>query len=254
MSIVLLDEMNLARIEYYFSELLSKLEIRRNVINPANAVDRFKSEIELEYGASSESDLVSDKKTDGVKCGKRLYVGRNILFVGTMNEDESTQTLSSKVIDRSNVLRFGIPGQLMQSPNRKIFDAARKQIVTFDTWMQWATIKGNLSANINLDEIVKKINGSLDLVDRGFGHRTETAIKTYVNLYPGSKLDAIADQIEMKILPRLNGADKDLVQRDVAPIINDILTSMHAEDVQEAFDAILQDDKSAFFSWKGVNR
>ncbi len=30
MLIVLLDEMNLARIEYYFSEFLSKLEIRRN--------------------------------------------------------------------------------------------------------------------------------------------------------------------------------------------------------------------------------
>ena len=108
--------------------------------------------------------------------------------------------------------------------------------------------------NINLDEIVKKVNGALDLVDRGFGHRTETAIKTYVNLYPGSKVDAIADQIEMKILPRLNGADKDLVKRDVAHVINDILASIRAEDVQNAFDAVLRDDKSAFFSWKGVNR
>ena len=254
MSIVLLDEMNLARIEYYFSELLSKLEIRRNVINPTNAADRFKSEIELEYGASSESETAGDKKTDEVKRGKRIYVGRNILFVGTMNEDESTQTLSGKVIDRSNVLRFGIPGQLLQTPNREIFDSSEKKTVTFDTWMRWATSKGKLPININLDEIVKKVNGALDLVDRGFGHRTETAIKTYVNLYPGSKVDAIADQIEMKILPRLNGTDKDLVKRDVAHVINDILASMRAEDVQNAFDAVLRDDKSAFFSWKGVNR
>jgi hypothetical protein len=254
MSIVLLDEMNLARIEYYFSELLSKLEIRRNLINPANATDRFKSEIELEYGASSESDTADDKKTDEVKRGKRIYVGRNILFVGTMNEDESTQTLSGKVIDRSNVLRFGIPGQLLQSPDREIFDSAEKKTVTFETWMRWSTSKGKLPVSINLDEIVKKVNRALDLVDRGFGHRTETAIKTYVNLYPGSKVDAIADQIEMKILPRLNGADKDLVKRDVAHVINDILASIRAEDVQNAFDAVLRDDKSAFFSWKGVNR
>ena len=234
--------------------MLSKLEIRRNVINPTNAADRFKSEIELEYGASSESETAGDKKTDEVKRGKRIYVGRNILFVGTMNEDESTQTLSGKVIDRSNVLRFGIPGQLLQTPNREIFDSSEKKTVTFDTWMRWATSKGKLPININLDEIVKKVNGALDLVDRGFGHRTETAIKTYVNLYPGSKVDAIADQIEMKILPRLNGADKDLVKRDVAHVINDILASIRAEDVQNAFDAVLRDDKSAFFSWKGVNR
>ena len=254
MSIVLLDEMNLARIEYYFSELLSKLEIRRNVINPASSAERFKSEIELEYGASSSNEKDGDNKSDAPKQGKRLYVGRNILFVGTMNEDESTQTLSGKVIDRSNVLRFGVPSQLMQSPDKKIFDSRLKRMVAFDTWLKWASSKGQLQQGIDLDAILQQLNIALDSVDRGFGHRTETAIKTYIDLYPGSKTDAIADQIEMKILPRLNGAEKDLVQQGVANAVNMVLTAIRAEDVQQAFDDVLNDTKSAFFSWKGVNR
>ena len=259
MSIVLLDEMNLARIEYYFSELLSKLEIRRNVINPANSTDRFKSEIELEYGAPSIVGTDADKQREtkensSTMRGKRLYVGRHILFVGTMNEDESTQTLSGKVIDRSNVLRFGVPRQLEQSPDRKVFDDFTKKMVLFDTWMQWASRKGTMRRGMDLDSIIKKLNLALDSVDRGFGHRTETAIQTYVDLYPGSKEDAIADQIAMKILPRLNGVEKDRVQQYVASTVNDVLSSIRAEDEQRAFDNVVQDDKSTFFAWKGVNR
>ena len=39
----------------------------------------------------------------------RLFPGYNLLFAGTMNEDESTQSLSDKVVDRTNILRFSAP-------------------------------------------------------------------------------------------------------------------------------------------------
>ncbi len=101
MLLVLLDEMNLARVEYYFSEFLSKLEIRKS-INPNNLGDRRKAEISLDVGSRIKGQDVP-----------RLYVHENVLFVGTMNEDESTQTLSDKVIDRANVLRFGRPEKMI---------------------------------------------------------------------------------------------------------------------------------------------
>ena len=95
--LVLLDEMNLARTEYYFSEFLSKLETRR-MVDEETRTDRARAEIELDMGGS-----LKNQKT------LRLYPSRNVLFVGTMNEDESTQSLSDKVIDRASVLRFGRP-------------------------------------------------------------------------------------------------------------------------------------------------
>ena len=85
--IVLLDEMNLARIELYFSDLLSQLEFRR--------------------GSEKETWIRVD-----LGSGEREYkipLGRNVLFVGTMNEDETTHTLSDKVIDRTNLIAFPRP-------------------------------------------------------------------------------------------------------------------------------------------------
>jgi len=50
MLLVLLDEMNLARTEYYFSEFLSKLELRRLVKDADKPADRKDAEIELDVG------------------------------------------------------------------------------------------------------------------------------------------------------------------------------------------------------------
>ena len=250
MSIVLLDEMNLARIEYYFSELLSKLEIRRNVVDLKSKMDRFKAEIELEYGAPA---IGTDNGKSSQIEGKRIFAARNILFIGTMNEDESTQTLSSKVIDRSNVLRFGIPGMLKQAPDRKAFDERCKWYVPFGTWDKWAQIKGAMPGGINIDDLIKQLNIALDSVDRGFGLRTETAFKTYVQRYPGMKRDAIADQVAMKVLPRLNGVERDVVRGRAQSAISKVLQAVGDERVLTALDNALSDSASSFFSWKGVN-
>ena len=97
MLLVLLDEMNLARTEYYFSEFLSKLELKRDAGSLTDAKNRRDAVINLDTGPGGESFS--------------FLVGKNVLFTGTMNEDESTQTLSDKVLDRANVLRFGRPSE-----------------------------------------------------------------------------------------------------------------------------------------------
>lgn len=246
MSLVLLDEMNLARVEYYFSELLSKLEIRNRVIDPSYEESRKPSEIELEYGASSVAE-------EGVARGmaRRLFVGRNILFVGTMNEDESTQTLSSKVIDRSNVLRFGTPESLTKAPDAKKFLQLCTGFVSYKTWLEWAKPYGRGLPGV--DDAIRELKEALKLVDRGFGHRTESAIKQYIDFYPGNKQDALADQIEMKILPKLNGVEADLVRDKVQAPILSVLRSINDTDVTDALAATLQGE-STFFTWKGVRR
>jgi 5-methylcytosine-specific restriction endonuclease McrBC GTP-binding regulatory subunit McrB len=246
MSLVLLDEMNLARVEYYFSELLSKLEIRNRVIDPRIKEDRKPSEIELEYGASSVAD-----EDVARSLARRLFVGHNILFVGTMNEDESTQTLSSKVIDRSNVLRFGTPESLTRAPDAKKFIEKCNNFVSYKTWKKWAKPYGN--SLVGLEDRISELKEALKLVDRGFGHRTESAIKQYVDFYPGSKQDALADQIEMKILPKLNGVESDLVRDKVQNMIVSVLHSIHDTDVSEALTETLNSE-STFFTWKGVRR
>ena len=197
MSLVLLDEMNLARVEYYFSDLLSKLEIRHG-INPEDNNSRRNAEIEIECNASADN-----------KQTRRLFVALNTLFIGTMNEDESTQTLSDKVIDRSNVIRFGRPKQLAVKPSKEGFleTWARNQSITFQEWKQWCQPQLDRTRRNDLDNTLAEINEALAGVQRPFGHRVNQAIEKYVACYPGNYNIALADQIEMKILPKLNGLD-----------------------------------------------
>ena len=91
---VLLDELNLAHPELYFAEFLSKLETRRGekVLDVPS--------IEVKLGSGMEPH--------------QIPLGRNVLWVGTMNQDETTKSLSDKVLDRSIIVPFPRPRQLQR--------------------------------------------------------------------------------------------------------------------------------------------
>lgn len=196
--LVLLDEMNLARIEYYFSEFLSRLETRRG-IDPTNSQRRKLAEIPLDVG--------------GRRSGQppmQLFVDKNVLFVGTMNEDETTQALSDKVIDRANVLRFGSPNSIVPVPvsqrNGRVMEFRPR--LTRKIWQGWCK-----SADALRDEEretllgwIGHLRGSMDEVRRPFAYRVAHSMLEYAANYPDvdRRLEfVIADQIEQKILPKL---------------------------------------------------
>lgn len=89
--IICFDEMNLARVEHYFSQFLSILEMPE------------KSRILRLYASEYESRLYnSDKYKSTVK------IGNNIRFIGTVNIDESTFHFSDKVLDRANIIKLNV--------------------------------------------------------------------------------------------------------------------------------------------------
>lgn len=245
MNMVLLDEMNLARVEYYFSDLLSKLETRSG-IDPANVAQRFKAEVEIESSAKSEKEN-----------RRRLFVGGNTLFVGTMNEDESTQTLSDKVIDRSNVLRFGRPEKLDAKPDKKLFfESCGNVRVTEENWVKWRN--KNVQRVTRMRDLLAPVNAVLDSVGRPFAYRVSQAMESYVGYYPGNSeaefKAAVADQIEMKILPKLNGLELDIAGFDsVKTTLGGIIDHLSDQQLKDAFDASC-DTKHSFFKWRGVMR
>lgn len=87
--LICFDEMNLARVEHYFSQFLSVLE------NPVGK--RF---LQL-YNPELEARVYNANEYPS-----RIELGKNLLFVGTVNLDESTFHFSDKVLDRANVIRF----------------------------------------------------------------------------------------------------------------------------------------------------
>jgi 5-methylcytosine-specific restriction endonuclease McrBC GTP-binding regulatory subunit McrB len=244
MLLVLLDEMNLARTEYYFSEFLSKLETRR-MVEEANNQNRARAEIELDMG-------------NLLKGGKslRLYPGRNVLFVGTMNEDESTQALSDKVIDRASVLRFWRP----KKTNPDIAQTQQRAPInglTFEKWKKdWCRPITDLESHASdVDTWIEQLNNALTRIGRPFAFRVDRAIRSYVANYPRWVTNwhkrAMADQIEQRIFPKLRGVEPDLAQ-DALRAIGEVIEQLDDDALRTAFNAGWQNQ--ATFLFRGVVR
>ncbi len=118
---VLLDEMNLARVEYYFADFLSVLESRKideeYIKNNEDKLKEMRKNLSLGDGESnvikgfysapillcSENDITSNIKN---MIPQKLYIPPNLYFVGTVNIDETTHMFSPKVLDRVFTLEF----------------------------------------------------------------------------------------------------------------------------------------------------
>lgn len=103
---VCLDEMNLARVEHYFSDFLSIIESRRKISNTVST-DPILSVVQLQKMKqdalqASAVEALSHLKTQG----RPLGLPENLYVIGTVNMDETTQPFSRKVLDRANTIEF----------------------------------------------------------------------------------------------------------------------------------------------------
>ena len=249
--LVLLDEMNLARIEYYFSEFLSKLETRRNV-DLSHKPDYRMVSTEI-YAGGRENKELGIENSDPIF----LYAGKNVLFVGTMNEDETTQSLSDKVIDRANVLYFGKPDRL-KNQKQQIQQYKNWAPISFDNWKSWyrEPEKANIPDFETADELLNDINTTLGELGRPFGWRTYRAIMTYIANHPSvtingqDSMQPISDQVAMRVMPKLRGLD--LAEYDsVFTRLRGQLQRIDDPALMEAFKSA-SESAQGFFDWRGI--
>ena len=215
MSIVLLDEMNLAHVEHYFADFLSKLETRRGA-SKTNVPT-----VEVKLGAGVEP--------------YQLKLERSVLWTGTMNQDETTKSLSDKVLDRGLVINFPRPRELKSRVKMGILDKAveetNRPMLTKKIWGSWIVREVNLEGDQEKElnkykKIVEDINNELEHVGRALGHRVWQSIEYYIINYPTvvSEMNrltpgemsttlseamkvAFEDQIVQKIMPKLRGVE-----------------------------------------------
>lgn len=249
MLLVLLDEMNLARTEYYFSEFLSKLELRRLAGDGRAEVDRQHAEILLDTGPGRQPI--------------KFWVGKNVLFTGTMNEDESTQTLSDKVLDRANVLRFGRPANIGSEGQQQAQEEQRlpnpEGYLTVKQWKDWCRPVQQADWTGKAQEWIDGLNDALTKIGRPFGHRVRKSILAYVANYPAVNMDifkiAFADQVEQKILPKLRGLDTtEGVNNAACDEIEKIIEATGDNTLHRAFASARENNVSGMFLWQGVTR
>jgi predicted nucleic acid-binding Zn-ribbon protein len=237
--IVLLDEMNLARVEYYFSDFLSKLETRRH------------KETYLDIDVGSLSLPQSERQ---------LKIPHEFLFVGTMNEDETTQSLSDKVLDRSNVLTFGKPQNLnLLQENQRISNSHNySSYLPYSDFRKWIKIPDPNSMIIDrLQDILNRTNNLMESMGHPFAHRVYQAIIQYVVNYPGvEEIDspafkfAIADQFGQKLLPKLRGVMVDEMNKELDEL-DGIITEIDDNPLILAFKKARLGRYGQFY-WQGL--
>ena len=183
--ITVLDEMNIARVEYYFAEFLSLLEIPN------------------EEGRNL--DVVADKREDDPKLlqsNGKLRLPTNMWFVGTANNDDSTFAISDKVYDRAMVLNLdkkAVPFEVKEYGQKKIssrrleelYERARREFDLTDR---------NMRRIKQLDEYMIKT------FHITFGNRIMKQIRSYVPVMVacgGTELEALDDILSRKVFRKL---------------------------------------------------
>lgn len=246
MLMVLLDEMNLARVEYYFSDLLSRLETRRGILRhgrPPTDEEWRRASIELNLGDSAPA---------------WLRLGANVLFVGTLNEDETTLGLSPKVVDRANTITFPKPSSFVDMNSASRAFAAASDQLSRSRWSQWCTAdpERKQKAEQELKPKFDMVSGALEKVGRGVGQRVFQAALSYVALYPvgpdqnGDGIQAaIEDQFAMKLIPKLKGVDTRSKQgRECLEVFKSVVP----EKLRSTFDVAAAEERE-IFDWRGAD-
>lgn len=218
MNLILLDEMNLANVELYFSEFLSKLETRRDYEDGDNNIPKLLVKI----GSKMDDEP--------------LELGRNVLWTGTMNQDETTKTLSDKVLDRGIILNFPTPLSLESRPGNSYLGPAAS-LIKRDNWKTWQ----NMDDGIVEEDLkpyktkIEEINKQLNTTGRALGHRVWQSIESYIRLHPeviysdsDAKKNAIKrafeDQLVQKVMPKLRGLETRGPQGDALSEIERIIS------------------------------
>jgi hypothetical protein len=248
MLLVLLDEMNLARVEYYFSEFLSRLEVRPPYAEAKDEAKRRDASMPIDIRGRKEGPVY-------------LFPSYNVLFAGTMNDDESTQALSDKVLDRSNIIQFAAPqtfaSNIVANPPDPPAGYRR-----FKEWRSWVKPVSHLEGGDRerTEAVVGRLARIMEDFGRPFGHRLNESILTYVANYPRQAAESVneplADQIEFRILPKLRGVPIEYTHREFDElgrlIREELRDHAFAERLAELVER--QERGSGQFNWRGFDR
>lgn len=198
--LVVLDEMNIARVEYYFAEMLSILEMPR----PEEWV----------------VDIVStvwDNDPCLIKGGK-IHISPNTWFVGTINNDDSTFAVADKVYDRAIPIDLDKKAPIFDAPDtepvyitaahlEELFAQAREMYPVSESLMKKvADMDQYLIAHFRL----------------AFGNRIMKQIRLFVPVYVacgGKEIDALDFMIAKKVLRKFESLNLGFIKDEIGKYI-----------------------------------
>lgn len=196
--VVCFDEMNLARVEHYFSQFLSVLEL-----------DPPRRQLKL-YNEELESRLYNASKYKS-----SIVLGDNILFVGTVNIDESTYHFSDKVLDRANVITLDTQmsfQNLNWSKSKK--SNQDKKSYTANDFREFRKKSDNMFLSLDEIKLLENIHQTLQNTNKqyGIGFRVVKQIDLFIRNLPNNEVltreEAFDIQLVQRVLTKLRGPEE----------------------------------------------
>jgi hypoxanthine phosphoribosyltransferase len=232
---VVLDEMNLSKVEYYFSDFLSCLESRKYDVNGKLIQEKMTLHNNNDFLYDNEDSqtanfnnvneyYIKDNNKSLYRVPAEIEIPPNIYFTGTVNIDETTYMFSSKVLDRANVIIFN-EVQIEEYLKQKEEDSHQyipqtdvTEIVDeFTNSGEFLQLKTDFISDKS-NEIIIDVFNILKKYEMHFGYRVIDEIFTYLknsynfdeNFEDGKYLEYIDEQIAQKVLPKFHGDNASL--------------------------------------------
>jgi hypothetical protein len=199
-NIIVLDEMNIARVEYYFAEMLSILEMP----DPAE----WKIELVPSSWSTDPKHLVDGK----------LQIPPNVWYIGTANNDDSTFAVSDKVYDRALVVNLDSKGIPFDAPYT---ESKRINYSYVESLYKKAVVDHPVSAE-NLEKISKLDLYVIDHFRVAFGNRIMKQLKVFVPVYVacgGDEVEAIDYLLATKVYRKFEGLNLSLIRDEIKGLI-----------------------------------
>ena len=219
---MVLDEMNLSRIEYYFADFLSVMEY---------PPEDWKIRIyEIQAGQTLPSKLENGCVT----------VPTNTWFIGTANTDDSTFTITDKVYDRAVVIDFEEKATPIVTDynSDKISISAEKLSELFNKAENQAENRLSIEETQKFLKICDFMKDSFNV---SFGNRIMVQIESFVPIYValgGTKEQALDFMFARKILRKVDGIFEDFVKEELINLTK-LISSLYGKGVFKETEALM---------------
>ena len=197
---IILDEMNIARVEYYFAELLSILEM------PSK--DEWIIDVVPNQWPDDPKKLVRGK----------LKLPGNLWYIGTINNDDSTFMVTDKVYDRAMPIDINEKTPAFECRDQEPMNINASYLENLFN----ETINSNPISDKNIDKVNKMDDYVIEHFRISFGNRIMKQMNTFVPIYVacgGTEEAGIDYFVAKKILRKFEQLNTALIYDEIDPFI-----------------------------------
>ena len=218
---IILDEMNISRVEYYFAEMLSILEMPNK--------DEWVIELVPNSWKSDPKNII----------GGKLKIPSNMWYIGTINNDDSTFMVTAKVYDRAMPIDINDKGKVFEPIDTDAMDINYSYLDSiFLNAMQENQISQDTLNKIEMmdDYVIKHFRIA-------FGNRIVSHMKKFVPVFVecgGDEIAGVDYFIAKKILRKFEQLNLSLIREEIDPYIEFLDTTFGKDKMKECKEYLLR--------------